>query len=223
MEQRAIGVIGQKCGMTQVFTPDGVIPVTVIAVKDNYIIDIKTEARDGYSSVVVKFETAKPHRINKPLMGIYRKAQVEPGKLMREFLVSPEQMGANELTVGKELTVSQFIAGQYVDVTGTSKGKGFQGTVKRHNFRTQDASHGNSLSHRVVGSTGQNQSPGRVFKGKKMPGQMGNKRCTVQSLEIVRVDGERNLLLIKGAVPGHPGSNVIIKPAVKKSNIERGN
>lgn len=219
MEQKTVGVIGQKCGMTQVFTPEGVaIPVTVIAVQDNFIVDIKTEERDGYSAILVKSDKAKPSRVNKPLTGIYRKAEVEPGKLMREFLVGADQIAANELQVGKEMTVEQFDLGQFVDVTGISKGKGFQGTVKRYNFKTQDATHGNSLSHRVGGSTGQNQTPGRVFKGKKMAGQMGNRQETVQNLVIVRVDSERNLLLVKGAIPGRPGGNVLVKPAVKKTD-----
>jgi len=221
MEQKVIGVIGHKCGMTQFFTPEGeAIPVSVVAVEDNYIIDIKTKERDNYSAILVKSGKKKPSRVNKPTTGVYRKAQVEPGKLMREFHVIESDIEAGELQVGKELTVDQFTVGQYVDVMGTSKGKGFQGGVKRHNFRTQDATHGNSLSHRVIGSTGQNQSPGRVFKGKKMPGQMGNKACTVQSLEVVKVDVERNLLLIKGAIPGHPGGHVIVKPAVKKINTK---
>jgi large subunit ribosomal protein L3 len=221
MGQKAIGVIGRKCGMTQVFTDEGIaIPVTVVAVKDNVIIDIKTASRDGYSAILVKSDTAKPSRVNKPLTGVYRKAEVEPGKLMREFLCGEEVIAANQLAVGVTLTVEQFQLGQHVDVAGTSKGKGFQGGVKRHNFRTQDATHGNSLSHRVLGSTGQNQSPGRVFKGKKMAGQMGNTRRTIQNLEVIRIDTQRNLLLIKGSVPGHTGCNLIVKPAIKKPLAE---
>lgn len=221
MGQNAIGVIGQKRGMTQVFTPEGVaIPVTVVAVEDNFVVDVKTQDRDGYSSIQVKAGKAKPNRVNRPSAGHYRKAGVEPGKLLREFRVDAEVIAAQELAPGKAISIEQFSEGQKIDVTGISKGKGFQGTVKRHNFKTQDATHGNSLSHRVGGSTGQNQSPGRVFKGKKMAGQMGNVRCTVQSLEVVRIDTEHNLLLIKGAVPGAIGGNVIVQPAVKQTKSE---
>jgi large subunit ribosomal protein L3 len=210
----AIGLIGRKCGMTRIFTEDGVsTPVTVIEVDNNRITQIKTEETDGYSAVQVAAGTKKAQRVNKPLAGHYAKAGVEAGARLREFRASAEEIG--ELKVGDALTLEVMDGVSKVDVVGTSIGKGFAGVVKRYNFRTQDATHGNSLSHRAPGSIGQNQTPGRVFKGKKMAGHMGNARTTVQNLEVVRVDKERNLILVKGAVPGHKGSDLLVTAAVK--------
>ena len=209
----SVGIVGRKCGMTRVFTEDGVsIPVTVIEVDPNRITQVKSDETDGYASVQVTVGSRRAARVTKPLAGHYAKAGVEAGRGLWEFRLD----GAEEqFEVGSALTVERFQAGQIVDVTGVSKGKGFQGVIKRWNFSMQDATHGNSLSHRAPGSIGQNQSPGRVFKGKKMAGHMGAERVTVQNLEVVRVDAERNLLLIKGAVPGAPGGDVIVSPAVK--------
>ncbi|CUR46132.1 50S ribosomal protein L3 [Alcanivorax sp. PN-3] len=197
--------------MTRVFTEDGVsVPVTVIEVSPNRVSQIKTEETDGYEAVQVTVGERRATRVTKPMAGHFAKAGVEAGRTVGEF-----RAPAGDLQVGGELTLEVFEAGQIVDVTGTSKGKGFAGTVKRWNFRTQDATHGNSLSHRAPGSIGQNQTPGRVFKGKKMAGHMGAERVTVQNLEVVRVDVEKNLLLVKGAVPGAAGGDVIVIPAVK--------
>ncbi|EID0060750.1 50S ribosomal protein L3 [Vibrio vulnificus] len=207
-----IGLIGRKVGMTRVFTEEGVsIPVTVVEVEANRIAQVKTLETDGYAAIQVTAGTKKANRVNKAEAGHFAKAGVEAGRGLWEFRLE----NGEEFTVGSELTVELFNEVKKVDVTGTSKGKGFQGTVKRWNFRTQDMTHGNSLSHRAPGSIGQCQTPGRVFKGKKMAGHMGAERVTTQNLEIVRVDAERNLLLIKGAVPGATGGNVIVKPAVK--------
>ncbi|MGL0822793.1 50S ribosomal protein L3 [Vibrio vulnificus] len=207
-----IGLIGRKVGMTRVFTEDGVsIPVTVIEVEANRVAQVKTLETDGYEAIQVTAGTKKANRVNKAEAGHFAKAGVEAGRGLWEFRLE----NGEEFAVGSELTVELFNEVKKVDVTGTSKGKGFQGTVKRWNFRTQDMTHGNSLSHRAPGSIGQCQTPGRVFKGKKMAGHMGAERVTTQNLEIVRVDAERNLLLIKGAVPGATGGNVIVKPAVK--------
>lgn len=207
-----VGLIGRKAGMTRVFTEDGVsVPVTVIEVEPNRVTAVKTEETDGYTAVQVTTGAKKANRLSKPEAGNFAKAGVEAGRGLWEFRLS----GGDEVNVGDELTVARFEAGQKVDVTGQSKGKGFQGGVKRWNFSMQDATHGNSLSHRAPGSIGQCQTPGRVWKGKKMAGQMGNAQVTVQTLEVVRVDAERNLLLIKGAVPGATGGDVIVKPAVK--------
>ena len=209
----SIGIVGRKCGMTRVFTEDGVsIPVTVVEAEPNRITQVKSVETDGYAAVQVTAGSRKASRVNKAQAGQFAKAGVEAGRGMWEFRTEGSEGG---LEVGGSLTVERFEAGQKVDVTGTSKGKGFQGGVKRWNFATQDATHGNSLSHRAPGSIGQNQTPGRVFKGKKMAGHMGAERVTTQNLEIVRVDAERNLLLIKGAVPGAPGGDVIVCPAVK--------
>ena len=208
-----IGLVGRKAGMTRVFTEDGAsVPVTVIEVEPNRVTCVKSVETDGYAAVQVTTGSRKAKHLSKARAGQFAKAGVEAGRSLMEFRLTE---GDEAPEVGGELTVSLFEAGQSVDVTGTSKGKGFQGAVKRWNFRTQDNSHGNSLSHRAPGSIGMCQTPGRVFKGKKMAGQMGNVRCTVQSLEIVRVDAERNLLLIKGAVPGATGSDVIVRSAVK--------
>ncbi|WP_104205225.1 50S ribosomal protein L3 [Billgrantia saliphila] len=208
-----IGLVGRKAGMTRVFTEDGAsVPVTVIEVEPNRVTSVKTVDSDGYAAVQVTTGSRKAKHLTKAQAGLYAKAGIEAGRSLMEFRLAE---GDETPEVGGELTVSLFEAGQKVDVTGTSKGKGFQGAVKRWNFRTQDATHGNSLSHRAPGSIGMCQTPGRVFKGKKMAGQMGNVRCTVQSLEVVRVDAERNLLLIKGAVPGATGSDVIVRSTVK--------
>lgn len=209
-----IGMLGRKVGMTRVFTQDGAsIPVTVVDVTPNRVSQIKTLETDGYNAVQLTGGKKEIKRLSKPLKGHFAKAKIDAGDFIKEYKL--EEIDSLEL--GKELTVADvFNEIKYVDVSAVSKGKGFAGVVKRHNFRTQDATHGNSLSHRAPGSIGQNQTPGRVFKGKKMAGQMGNKRCTVQSLELVKIDSERNLLLIKGAVPGAPGSKVEVKPAVKK-------
>ena len=209
-----IAIVGRKCGMTRVFTEDGLsIPVTVVEAEPNRITQVKTVDTDGYRAVQVTTGARRASRINKPAAGHYAKASVEAGRGMWEFRL--EENDDSELAVGSELRVDGFEVGEKVDVTGISKGKGFQGGIKRWNFHTQDASHGNSLSHRSNGSIGQNQTPGRVFKGKKMSGHMGAKKVTVQSLEVIRVDSDRNLLLIKGAVPGATGGDVIVRPAVK--------
>lgn len=210
----ATSLIGRKCGMTRVFTDDGKsIPVTVIEVEPNRITQIKSVETDGYEATQVTVGSRRVSRVNKAQSGHFAKASAEAGRGLWEL----RGISGNRLELGSEFTVTVFEAGQKVDVTGTSKGKGFAGTVKRWNFRTQDASHGNSLSHRAPGSIGQCQTPGRVFKGKKMSGQLGNRRVTVQSLEIVRVDVKRNLLLVKGAVPGAPGSDVVVRSATKST------
>ncbi|EGR4673471.1 50S ribosomal protein L3 [Vibrio parahaemolyticus] len=207
-----IGLIGRKVGMTRVFTEEGVsIPVTVVEVEANRVSQVKTLETDGYAAIQVTAGSKKANRVNKAEAGHFAKAGVEAGRGLWEFRLE----NGEDFEVGAELTVELFNETKKVDVTGTSKGKGFQGAVKRWNFRTQDMTHGNSLSHRAPGSIGQCQTPGRVFKGKKMAGHMGAERVTTQNLEIVRVDAERNLLLIKGAVPGATGGNVIVKPAVK--------
>lgn len=210
----AIGLIGRKCGMTRVFTEAGEsIPVTVIEVDPNRITQIKTVEDDGYQAVQVTTGERRASRVTKPLAGHFAKASVAAGRGLWEFRVSGDEVAS--LQVGGVIGVDIFQPGQAVDVTGTSKGKGFQGGVKRWNFRTQDATHGNSVSHRVHGSTGQNQTPGRVFKGKKMAGHMGDERVTVQGLEVVAIDAERNVLVIRGAVPGATGNDVIVRPSVK--------
>ncbi len=210
----AIGLVGRKVGMTRIFQEDGVsVPVTVIEVLSNRVTQIKTLETDGYRALQVTTGSKKANRVSKPSAGHFAKAGVEAGRGLWEFRLNGEE--GTDIEVGSELTVELFNETKMVDVTGTSKGKGFQGGIKRWNFAGQDQTHGNSVSHRALGSTGQNQSPGKVFKGKKMPGQMGNVRVTVQSLEVVRVDAERNLLLVKGAVPGSSGGNIIVKPAVK--------
>jgi len=198
--------------MTRIFTEDGVsIPVTVIEVEANRVTQVKSVETDGYNAIQVTTGSKKASRVTKPEAGHFAKAGVEAGRGLWEFRLN----NGETFTVGSELKVDLLADVKLVDVTGTSKGKGFAGTVKRWNFRTQDMTHGNSLSHRVPGSIGQNQTPGRVFKGKKMAGHMGAERVTTQNLELVRVDAERNLLLIKGAVPGATNGNVIVKPAVK--------
>jgi len=208
-----IGLVGKKSGMTRVFTEDGVsVPVTVIEVSPNRVTQVRSLEKDGYAAIQVTTGERKAKHLTKAEAGHFAKAGVEAGHGLVEFRLAE---GDEAPEVGGELNVSLFEVGQIIDVTGTSKGKGFQGGVKRWNFRMQDATHGNSLSHRAPGSIGQCQTPGRVFKGKKMAGHMGAERSTVQSLEVVRVDAERNLLLVKGGVPGAPGGQVIVRPAVK--------
>ncbi|CBL43948.1 50S ribosomal protein L3 [gamma proteobacterium HdN1] len=210
----AIGLVGKKCGMTRIFNEDGSsTSVTVIEVDPNRVTLIKSVDRDGYSAVQVTTGVRKASTVNKAEAGLFSKAGVEAGSGLWEFRFPDD--AAITLSVGDSVGVSIFEAGQAVDVTGVSKGKGFAGVVKRWNFRTQDATHGNSLSHRAPGSIGQRQTPGRVFKGKKMSGHLGDAQVTVQSLQLVRVDVERNLLLVKGAVPGAAGNNVIVRPALK--------
>ena len=208
-----IGVVGRKTGMTRVFTEDGVsVPVTVVQVEPNRVSQVKTVERDGYQAIQVTVgERRAQHRVSQPIKGHLAKSEIRMGRGLWEFRVTD----LGELVVGTEISVEQFEAGQIVDVTGQSKGKGFAGAVKRWNFRMQDATHGNSLSHRAPGSIGNCQTPGRVFKGKKMAGHMGAERVTVQGLEVVRVDQEKGLILVKGSLPGANGTDVIIKPAAK--------
>lgn len=206
-------LIGKKAGMTRVFTEDGVsTPVTVIEVTPNRVTQLRTLEKDGYAAVQVTTGARKAKHLTKAQAGHFAKAGVEAGRLVREFRLAADEEAPE---VGAEIKVDSFTEGQLVDVIGTSKGKGFQGTIKRWNFSGQDATHGNSLSHRVPGSTGQNQTPGKVFKGKKMAGHMGNEQVTIQSLTVVRVDAERNLLLVKGSVPGATGGDVLVRSAVK--------
>ncbi|MCB1791786.1 MAG: 50S ribosomal protein L3 [Gammaproteobacteria bacterium] len=213
----AIGIVGRKAGMTRVFTEDGVsVPVTVIQVEPNRVTQVRSLDADGYSAIQVTVGEKKGSRINKPTAGHFAKSGVEAGRGLWEFRLDDHSGDVPE--VGAEITAGLFEAGQKVDVRGVSKGKGFQGGVKRHNFRTQDATHGNSLSHRAPGSIGQCQTPGRVFKGKKMAGHMGAERVTTQNIEVVRVDTDRNLILVKGAVPGARGGDVVVTPAIKLKN-----
>ncbi len=210
-----IGIVGRKSGMTRIFTEDGSsIPVTVVEVEPNRITQVKNVETDGYNAIQVAVGSRRASRVTKPQKGHFEKAQSEAAALVVELRNDAQEA----FEVGGQITVEAFEAGQIVDVTGQSKGKGFAGGVKRHNFHMQDATHGNSLSHRAPGSIGQCQTPGRVFKGKKMAGHMGAERVTTQNLEVVKVDAERNLLLIKGAVPGAPGGSVIVRPAVKLRN-----
>jgi large subunit ribosomal protein L3 len=209
-----LGIVGRKCGMTHLFTEEGItVPVTVIEAEPNRVTQIKTRKKDGYEAIQVTSGQCRPNRINKPLSGHFAKAGVEAGRGLWEFRVDNQEL--DQLQVGSELKVAMFTVGQKVDVAGITRGRGFAGVIKRHHFSRQDETHGNSLSHRAAGSIGQNQSPGRVFKGKRMAGHLGNVQRTVQNLEIVRIDVERNLLLIKGAIPGAPGGGVIVSPAVK--------
>jgi len=210
----AIGLVGRKTGMSRVFTDDGVsVPVTIIQALPNRVTRIKTEDSDGYTALQVTTGAVKPSRVSKAIAGQYAAAKAEPGEGLFEFRATAEELA--DIEAGSELTVERFEAGQVVDVTGTSIGKGYAGTVKRHHFATQDNTHGNSLAHRAPGSIGQNQTPGRVFKGKKMSGHMGNVKRTQQGLEVVKVDAERNLIAVKGSVPGHAGGRLIVKPTVK--------
>jgi large subunit ribosomal protein L3 len=219
-----MGLVGRKCGMTRVFTDDGdSIPVTVIEARPNRVTQVKSVDNDGYRALQVAAGGRKASRVSKPAAGHFAAAKAEAGDVLTEFRLDADDAGEfGSLEPGAEIRVELFEVGQKVDVIGTTIGKGFAGTVKRHNFSTQDATHGNSLSHRAPGSIGQNQSPGRVFPGKKMSGHMGNVRCTVQNLEVVRVDPERNLILVKGAVPGASGGRVLIRPAIKGGARNRG-
>lgn len=210
-----IGIVGRKSGMTRIFTDDGLsIPVSVIEVEPNRVTQVKNVEIDGYSAVQITIGSRRSSRVTKSEAGHFAKANAEAGRGLWELRNDSQEA----FEVGAQITVESFAAGQKIDVTGTSKGKGFAGTVKRWNFGMQDATHGNSRSHRVPGSIGQCQTPGRVFKGKKMTGHMGAEQVTVQNLEVVRVDVERNLLLVKGAIPGAPGGDVIVRPAVKARN-----
>ncbi|MYN12644.1 50S ribosomal protein L3 [Pusillimonas sp. TS35] len=212
-----LGLVGRKVGMTRIFTEEGEsIPVTVLDVSNNRVTQVKSPETDGYAAIQVAYGTRRATRVNKALAGQYAKAGVEAGSILKEFRLDPAK--AAEFTAGSVVAVeSVFEAGQKVDVTGTTIGKGFAGTIKRHNFSSQRASHGNSRSHRVPGSIGQAQDPGRIFPGKKMSGHLGDVTRTVQNLDIVRVDAERGLLLVKGAVPGHKNSDVVVRPAIKMS------
>jgi large subunit ribosomal protein L3 len=210
----AVGIIGKKAGMTRIFTDEGAsIPVTVLEVEPNRVTQLRTREGDGYRAFQVTTGLRRASRVTKAVAGHYAKAGTEAGRGLWEFRLADDE--GEDIEVGKQIGVDIFEAGQKVDVAGTTIGKGYAGGVKRHNFRMQDATHGNSISHRAPGSIGQCQTPGRVFKGKKMAGHMGNVRRTVQNLEVVRVDSERNLLLVKGAVPGARGGDVIVTPAVK--------
>jgi large subunit ribosomal protein L3 len=209
-----IGIVGRKAGMTRVFTDDGIsIPVTVVEVEPNRVTQVKTIESDGYRAVQVTTGSRRPSRVNKPSAGHFAKAETEAGRGLWEFRLDEGE--GNDIAQGSSIGVELFTQGQRVDVTGTTIGKGFAGVIKRHNFSMQDATHGNALSHRAPGSIGHNQSPSREFKGKRMAGHMGNVRRTTQNLEVVRVDSERNLLLIKGAVPGAKDGNVIVRASVK--------
>ncbi|WP_167752752.1 50S ribosomal protein L3 [Pusillimonas caeni] len=210
-----LGLVGRKVGMTRIFTEEGEsIPVTVLDVSNNRVTQVKSPEVDGYAAVQVAYGTRRASRVTKPAAGHYAKAGVEAGSILKEFRLDPAK--AAEFSAGSIVAVeSVFEAGQKVDVTGTTIGKGFAGTIKRHHFGSQRASHGNSRSHRVPGSIGQAQDPGRIFPGKKMAGHLGDVTRTVQNLDIVRVDAERGLLLVRGAVPGHKNSDVVVRPAVK--------
>ena len=210
----SLGLVGRKVGMTRIFTDDGVsVPVTVLDVSNNRVAQIKTPENDGYSAIQVAFGKRRPSRVNKSMAGHLAKAGVEAGNLLKEFAVTAEEL--TTLKPGDQLSVSIFAVGQKVDVTGQTIGKGFQGGIKRHHFSSQRASHGNSVSHNAPGSIGMCQDPGRVFPCKKMAGHLGDVQRTQQNLEIIRVDAERQLLLVKGAVPGSKGSDLIVRPAVK--------
>ena len=210
----SIGLVGIKTGMTRVFDESGIsIPVTVINIDTNRVSQIKTVARDGYSAVQIAYGNQKESRLNKATLGHYKKSNISPAKGQVEFRVKELE---DNLSVGSDIKLDTFKAGEHVDITGKTLGKGFQGGVKRHHFKTQDATHGNSVSHRALGSTGQCQDPGRVFKGKKMPGHLGNVNRTIQNLTIVKIMADENIMLVKGSIPGHKGSVVIIKPTEKK-------
>lgn len=214
-----IGLLGRKCGMTRVFTDDGVsIPVTVIEVLPNRVTQIKTLENDGYSAIQITIGECKRSGLTKAETGHFAKANVEPGNKLKEFVVEDAKL-LSDFTLGSEVMLDRFAEGQYIDVTGITKGKGFAGVIKRHHFNSQDASHGNSLSHRAPGSIGQRQSPGKVFKGKRMAGHMGDAKRTILSQKIVRIDLNKHLLLVRGAVPGAANGYVIIRPAIKKSAL----
>ncbi|GAA5091490.1 MAG: 50S ribosomal protein L3 [Alcaligenaceae bacterium] len=210
-----LGLVGRKIGMTRIFTEDGEsVPVTVLDVSNNRVTQIKTPEVDGYAAVQLAYGSRRASRVNKPAAGHFAKAGVEAGSILKEFRLDPAKIADHN--PGDVIAIdSVFEAGQKVDVTGTTIGKGFAGTIKRHNFSGQRNSHGNSISHRAPGSIGMAQDPGRVFPGKKMAGHMGDVTRTVQNLDVVRVDAERGLLLVRGAVPGHKNGNVVVRPAVK--------
>ena len=214
-----IGIIGKKCGMTRVFTDDGKsVPVTIIQAHPNQINRIKTLESDGYNAIQVTTNQASS-KITKPVQGQFSKSNITPRATLHEFRVDDHEL--EQVETGKEIKVNYFNKGERVDVVGKTIGKGFSGVIKRHNFSMQDATHGNSLAHRAPGSIGQNQTPGRVFKGKKMSGHMGNVRRTIQNLEVIEIDEERNLLFIKGSVSGHVNSDLIVTPATKSKKIDR--
>ena len=210
----SLGLVGRKIGMTRIFTDDGdTLPVTVLDVSNNRVTQIKTPENDGYAAVQVTYGKRRANRVNKAAAGHFAKAAVEAGRVLREFRVAQEELA--NLKVGATIGVDIFKVGQKVDVSGTSQGKGFAGVIKRHHFKSNRASHGNSVSHNKPGSTGQAQDPGRVFPGKRMPGQLGNVKRTALSLEVLRIDAERQLLLVKGALPGAKGGDVMVRPSVK--------
>lgn len=210
----SLGLVGRKVGMTRVFAEDGAsIPVTVLEMSSNRVTQIKTPETDGYSAVQITFGEKRQSRVSKSEAGHFAKAEVAAGRGLKEFTATADQLAS--LKAGDQLTVEMFAQGQIVDVTGTSKGKGFSGVIKRHNFSSNRASHGNSLSHNTPGSIGQAQDPGRIFPGKRMAGHLGDVQVTTQCLEIVRIDVERSLLLIKGSIPGAPGGDVVVRPSVK--------
>jgi len=218
----SLGLLGRKVGMTRLFTDDGdSVPVTVVDVSDNRVAQVKTQATDGYDALQVTFGKRRASRVTKPAAGHLAKAGVEAGEITKEFRVTPEVVA--QYAAGAAVPVTLFAAGQKVDVQGTSIGKGFAGTIKRHNFKSQRASHGNSRSHNVPGSIGMAQDPGRIFPGKKMTGHMGDATVTTQNLDIVRVDETRQLLLIKGSIPGAPGGFVTVRATVKVAAKEGAN
>ncbi len=209
-----LGLVGRKVGMTRLFTDDGdTVPVTVVDVSNNRVTQIKTPDTDGYAAVQVTFGKRRPSRVTRPMAGHFAKAGTEAGSVLKEFAISVEQ--AAELKPGATIGADIFKVGQKVDVSGTTLGKGFAGVIKRHNFSSNRASHGNSVSHNKPGSTGQNQSPSKVFPGKRMAGHLGDVRSTAQNLEIMRIDAERQLLMIKGSLPGSKGGNVVVSPTVR--------
>jgi large subunit ribosomal protein L3 len=217
----AIGLVGRKCGMTRIFTDDGIsIPVTIIEAQPNKIVQVKTVDNDGYRAIQVTTGLKKTSKLSKPMLGHFAKAKIEGGSGLWEFRLGEKENG--DFVVGQELEVDIFSEGAIVDVAGRSKGKGFAGVLKRYNFASQDASHGNSLSHRAPGSIGQRQTPGRVFKGKKMAGHMGDVKCTVEKQEVVRIDKDKHLIFVKGAVPGAAGGYVVVKPASKARGEKHG-
>ena len=214
MKANRSGMIAKKLGMSQIYKDNGdVVPVTIIHVDENVVLSVKTKEKDGYNALQVASFKQKPQRLKKSIGGLFEKSKVEPKKKIREFTVAEKHL----LKVGEKIGVDHFKKGQYVDITGTSIGKGFAGVMKRHNFAGLEASHGISASHRSAGSTGQCQDPGKVFKGKKMPGQMGNKKVTKQNIQVVDIDQELNLLVVKGAVPGHKNGYLFIRDAIKKA------
>jgi len=216
----SLGMVGRKAGMTRIFDSSGIsVPVTAIALGPNIITQIKTIEKDGYEAVQISYGSKKENKLSKPLLGHYKKNSLNPGEGLVEFRLNDGEL--DNLKIGESLNLDIFKEGEHVDITGTTIGKGFQGGVKRHHFKTQDATHGNSLSHRALGSTGQCQDPGRVFKGKKMPGQLGNIKNTIQNLIIVKIIEEDNVILVKGSIPGHDGSKVVIKHTKKKYTLKK--